>query len=44
MPIPIEIESLVETHDKPFVVIDRNLQILAVNCGSLVHRLISRRF
>jgi transcriptional regulator with PAS, ATPase and Fis domain len=29
--IPIELQSLVDSHEKPFVIIDRDYQILAVN-------------
>jgi len=30
-PLPFELQSLVDTHDQPFVVIDRDYRILAVN-------------
>ncbi|MDH3831217.1 MAG: PAS domain-containing protein, partial [Gammaproteobacteria bacterium] len=30
-PVPIELQSLVDTHEQPFVVIDRDYRIVAIN-------------
>jgi two-component system response regulator AtoC len=31
MPVPIDLQSLVDSHEQPFVVIDRDYQIMAIN-------------
>ena len=33
MPVPVDLQSLVDSHKEPFVVIDRDYRILAVNAA-----------